>query len=170
MFDTFTLAMGGRSAETLARAEELIEFATEHQLTDFLLADVVREWAEAMEAGESAPARFRGRDLTPPRPTAFRIWKPFLLGFMAQTAVQVGRPGEALQALDSADREAHGANAHFYDAELLRVRAEALAGMHPERTGEAIGLLAEARAVALRQGAGLFAARAHCAGRRLTGG
>lgn len=169
VFDMFSAALR-RADDAGSKAEEMIRFATEHQLADFFVAKVVKEWAEARTAGEGAPALFAGRDVTSPRVSASRLWQPLLLGLAAETAEHAGDPDRAMQLLDAALAEADASGIHFYDAELLRMRAETLAAMHPGRTGEAIELLAEARAVALRQGARLFAARAHGAVRRLTGG
>jgi DNA-binding SARP family transcriptional activator len=168
VFDAFTLAIRGCPTEALARAEELLAFADEHQMADFSLAEVVRDWAMAIDAGDGAAALFAERDLTQPRPSPFRLWQPFLLGLMAETAKLAGRPGDALLVLDMADAEAQAASARFYDAELLRLRAEVLAETEPHRAAEAVDLLAQARAVADRQGAVLFSRRADDTLRRLT--
>lgn len=163
VFDTFTLAIRGLASEALARADELLTFAAEYQLTDFLMAEVVREWAAAVGAGDGAAALFADRPLTQPEASAFRLWQPFLLGLTAETATLAGRPEEALHVLDSAQAEAQAASAHFYDAELLRLRAQVLAEMAPDRTGEAVELLTQARALADAQGAVLFSRRAGAA-------
>ncbi len=163
----FTTSIGGRGPAARTVAEEVMEFAAAHQLADFYMAEVVREWAEAREAGDGAPELFAGRQLHRPEVSAIRLWQPCLLGLMAETARRVGRPDEALQTIAEALDEADTVGAHFYDAELYRLRAEILAETAPDQAEEAMAWLRRARTVTDEQGAVLFERRTEEAIRRL---
>ncbi|OBF16144.1 adenylate/guanylate cyclase domain-containing protein [Mycobacterium sp. ACS4331] len=79
---------------------------------------------------------------------------PSFDGFLARLLLAAGQPGEALGRIEDGLRLAHDTGMHYYDAELLRLRAETQADPVQVRAD-----LARAAEVASRCGANGFALR-----------
>src|SRR5262249_56450642 len=86
---------------------------------------VIRGWARA------ADGRIDGLEeiavgLRASRATGARLEDPFYLGLWADAHLRVGTPEAGLGAVEEALEIAARERAHYYDAELLRLRGELL--------------------------------------------
>jgi len=83
------------------------------------------------------------------------IYRGFLECVRARLIIAAGKCDDARRILDAALQRADDSNEHYYDAELLRIRAHTLADLDARAEG-----LADAAELAHRQGAFLFELRA----------
>jgi predicted ATPase len=90
------------------------------------------------------------------------------LGLLAEAELLASRPDQALRLLDEALHRVAGNGERLYEAELHRLRGQALLAGTPARAMEARSALNAAVAVSRRQGAELLARRAAEDLRRLT--
>ena len=74
-------------------------------------------------------------------------------GFLAEIHARAGRPEDALREVDEALTIAERSNSRCYEAELHRIKGEALLALDPSRGPEAEACFGEGLAVARRQGA-----------------
>jgi hypothetical protein len=84
----------------------------------------------------------------------FNLYLPFHDTVIARLLLAANQPDSALERLDMSLQHANETGMHFLDAELMRLRAHALAEPQAQRTA-----LAEALAFARKQGATLFELR-----------
>ena len=90
--------------------------------------------------------------------TGSRTYQTYYLGLLADALLRLDRPAEALPALEQALEAARSLPEGLYEAELHRLRGQALARM--SKSDAARECFEQAVAIALRQGAKAFEARA----------
>jgi predicted ATPase/DNA-binding winged helix-turn-helix (wHTH) protein len=92
--------------------------------------------------------------------TGSRTYQTYYLGLLADALLRVGRPDEALTALDEAMAAARALPEGLYEAELHRLRARCLIESRGECDAAARECFQDALRVAQAQGAKLFESRA----------
>ncbi len=133
-------------------AERSGAIAREHGIVYWIaMAEALSGWATAARGEREGLERLR-RAVSAYDRTQGRVLLPYLLALLAAAEHRVGRPSDALAALERAETVVATIGAGLYRAPLLRLRARLLAGDERDR------LLAEARAAAEAQGAVAFAA------------
>jgi len=156
-------ACGGRVAEAGAEAERCIESGQAIGLRVVVtVAAVVRSWAVARSAIRPGPderARLRA-DLEECDAEGVRMWRPFRLGLLADTALHAGCWNDAVTAADAGLADCAVSGERVYEAELHRLRGLALAATGPGAAQRAEASLRRAVSVAEAQGARLFLRRA----------
>ena len=154
-------ACGGRAADARAEAERGIDLGRATGLRVVLtIASVIRSWADARgNPGPAELARLRA-DLDACDAEGVRMWRPFRLGLLADACCHAGRWEEAVTAADEGLVQCDGSGERVYEAELHRLRGEALASIGRTGTDEAAASLRRAVSVAEAQGATLFLRRA----------
>jgi predicted ATPase len=85
---------------------------------------------------------------------------PGFLGWLAELHLSTNNFGEALQLLDEALARADRLEERWFEADLLRLKGEALLALSPESAAEAEACYQQALAVARDQGARLWELRA----------
>jgi predicted ATPase len=85
---------------------------------------------------------------------------PSFLGLLAALYLKFENPGEALKVLDEALARVEGLEERWFEADLRRLKGEALVKVRPHQSGEAEGFLHQALVVARDQGARLWELRA----------
>jgi class 3 adenylate cyclase len=148
----------GDVAQVLAQSAEALEIATTNALPYWQAwAGVLHGWA--MSHATPAPGLARIEDgIAAYRATGARLFVPYSLALAAETCLRLGTLPRGLALVEQGLAEAEEIDAHFIDAELLRLRAELL-----RRAGsgkEAVAALGDAAALAASQGAVLFQQRA----------
>src|SRR5262249_43762153 len=90
------------------------------------VGSILHGWAIAMqgETGEGIAEIRRG--LEGCRATGVEMDRPFYLALLAEAYIRVGQPSEALSVLDEAFATVRNPRAFFYEAELYRLRGNAL--------------------------------------------
>ncbi|HEY6692194.1 MAG TPA: BTAD domain-containing putative transcriptional regulator [Solirubrobacteraceae bacterium] len=151
-------ACRGEPAETRRWAEATVDAARERGFAYRLaMGRVLRGWAQAA-AGEPDAIQEIVSGLRASRATGAHLEDPLYLGLLADAHLRTGRPGAGLEAVDEALEIAARERAHYYDAELLRLRGELLlaagrAAAEAEtavRTGLAVAREQGARSLELR--------------------
>jgi predicted ATPase len=95
------------------------------------------------------------------------LYVPYYLGGIAEAYTSLGRADDALARVDEALEKADQLDERFYEAELHRVRGDALLARHPDEPEPARHAYAESLTIARRQGAQGFALRTLIAMHRL---
>ena len=143
------------------RAEEALNLTAEHGFSLWEQHAVFwRGWALAA-AGEFTAASVQMRDAI----AMFQAMgvvnqRPFLLGLLAGVHTQAGSPTQALALLTEALAIVERTQERWFEAELHRLRAEALLAGSPRDVAEAEASLRRALAVAREQGAKFWELRA----------
>ena len=120
----------------------------------------VLEWTQALAGDPTGGARRLRQSLDDIQSRGAQHLVPWGLGLLAEAETLAGRPDEALRLLDKALRCVARNGERMYEAELHRLRGQALLASTPARPTEARAALDTAAAVARRQGAELLARRA----------
>jgi predicted ATPase/DNA-binding SARP family transcriptional activator len=145
--------------ETLRWAQATIDAARERGYAyRVAMGRVLRGWARAAD-GRPDGVEELARGLRASRETGANMEDPFYLGLLADAHLRGGSVEPGLAAVDEALSIATRERAHYYDAELHRLRGELLlaAGRPPE---EAEAPIREALTVAREQGARALELRA----------
>jgi class 3 adenylate cyclase/tetratricopeptide (TPR) repeat protein len=87
------------------------------------------------------------------------LYVPYYLGGLAEAFVSLGRPDDALATVAEALQKAEQLDERFYEAELHRVRGDALLARHPDAPERARHEYTESLAIARRQHARGFELR-----------
>jgi predicted ATPase len=114
---------------------------------------------EAGEAMDRAIAEMQ-RGLAAKRATGAELKVPYYLGLLAHAHRQADRAAEALPLLAEAVARVERTGERWFEAEVHRLRAEALLAASPDRRSAAEALLRQALIVAEQQGAKLWELRA----------
>ena len=146
-----TLA-GAYAAEALALAAKLPAWLS--------YATAVHSWAQAVAGDPAADVARLRRSLDDIQARGAQHLVPWGLGLLAEAELLAGRSDDALRLLDDALGRVARSGERMYEAELHRLRGEALLAGAPARPAEANEALGTAVAVAERQGAELLARRA----------
>jgi hypothetical protein len=88
------------------------------------------------------------------------LFLPMDYAGLAEAQLAVGRPQEALASLDAAKDVAQRSGAHFHDAEIERLRGEALLVLDQDATSDALECFHRANSIAASQGATALQLRA----------
>ncbi|HET8757996.1 MAG TPA: AAA family ATPase [Solirubrobacteraceae bacterium] len=131
-------ACRGEPDETLRWAQATVDAARERGYAYRLaMGRVLRGWAQAA-AGSVDGVQEIACGLRASRATGAHLEDPFYLGLLADAHLRTGAAGAGLAAVDEALEIAERERAHYYDAELLRLRAElCLAAGRPPADAEA---------------------------------
>lgn len=142
------------------RAEATMGLATEHGLMDWMtLGTIQLGWALAEQGQvEKGMAEMR-RGLAEYKERGAELRKPYFLGMLADLLRKAGHLEESISVLDEALATAHRTTDSFYEAELYRLKGEALL-MQPTRSTEAEGCLRQAVEISRRQQAKSWELRA----------
>ena len=144
-----------------ARATTLMKLATDHGLSAWAAhAAVLHGWAVGQGgAVETGIAELR-QGLTTTEAMGVQQHTPGFLGLLAGLHLGTKNFGEALQALDEALARVDRLEERWFEADLWRLKGEALVALSPERAAEAEACYQQALAVARHQGARLWELRA----------
>jgi predicted ATPase/predicted negative regulator of RcsB-dependent stress response len=143
------------------RARALMELATERSLSAWLAdGTVLHGWAVA-EAGETDRGMAQLRQgLAAKETIGVQQHTPGFLGLLAGLQLGIKNSREALDVLDEALARVDQLEERWFEADLLRLKGQALLVMSPEHAGEAETCYQQALAVARDQGARLWELRA----------
>ncbi|HEX2137496.1 MAG TPA: adenylate/guanylate cyclase domain-containing protein [Microvirga sp.] len=142
-----------------AGSEELMSLATEQGFPLWLAGTTIIDgWAQAAAGQEEAGLAQLRRGLTAWQATGTEGIMPYYLGLAADACGKAGRVDEALTFLTDALARVEQTAARWFEAELHRLRAEALLSRGEPRQAEAA--FRQALAVARGQGAKLWELRA----------
>ena len=144
-----------------ARARTLMKLATDHGLSAWAAhASVLHAWAVGQGgAVETGIAELR-QGLVAIEDMGVQQHTPGFLGLLARLYMGTKNPGEALNVLDEALARVDRLEERWFEADLLRLKGEALLGCSPDCVAEAEGCYQQALAVARHQGARLWELRA----------
>ena len=162
-------ACRGEPEQTLRWAQAAIDAGRERGYAyRVAMGRLLRGWALAAGGREDGAAEIAA-GLEAARATGARLEDPFFLGLLADAHLRGGSAEAGLAAVEEALAIAERERAHFFDAELRRLRGELLlAAGRPREDAESS--LREALAVARRQGARSLELRAALALARLAAG
>lgn len=118
-------------------------------------------WIEARRGRTKAGVATLREAVAGVEKAGLRTWLPWVQSWFAEALLLHGEAGEAIVVTTRALESAAAMGAHFYDAELLRLRGEALQALGQRE--QSVTTLLEAIAAAERQGAATLAARASSA-------
>ncbi len=165
LFDALLAAQEGDTARVRARCEEIS--ADERGSQDLELATMVLSaWASAgKEDGATVQLR---RGLTLMLAADHRIYGTLFAGLLVDAHLRAGEPDAALAAADEALAQMEAGGERFYQAELCRLRAEAVLAGAPQRRDEAEHWLRRAVAAADSQHATSLRQRAEASLARVT--
>jgi predicted ATPase len=143
------------------RAEALIALTTEHGLTVWAAnATILHGWAVAKGGAADAGINQIRQGLAAGEAIGQRQHTPSFLGLLAGLYVDVGNPGEALELLDEALARVEQIEERWFEAELRRLKGEALLAVSPDRLAAAESCYLQALDVARGQSARLWELRA----------
>jgi class 3 adenylate cyclase/predicted ATPase/DNA-binding transcriptional ArsR family regulator len=148
----------GESWAVRERTSAMVPLTAEHGFSNWsATAEMFHGWALAAgEAGKGAMAegiaRMR-RFLAIEHDRGKQLLVPYVLGLLAGALTQAGEPAEALGLIDEALARQDGFGVGWYEAELHRLRGEAVLALASGRAAEAEASYHRALAVAREQGA-----------------
>lgn len=153
-----TAAMAGNTALAAQAADEGIQLSQQHGFVSLMpLGEVVRGWGEALSRNSSAAIAAAERAADQLHTSGAPAMRHFLLGLVAEARLRTDDAPAALYLTEQAVAEANRVGERFWLAELLRLRAQALALVGDLPGAEAT--LEEGRRLALQQGAQLLVRR-----------
>jgi class 3 adenylate cyclase/predicted ATPase len=143
------------------RSTSLMALTTEHHLLGWLTTGaMLHGWAMADgRSAEAAIAKMR-QDLAARAATGVQLNTPSFLGLLAELYLKIANANEGLKLLDEAMARVDRLDERWFEAELHRLKGEALLAGSPERAAEAEACYHQALAVARDQGARLWELRA----------
>jgi predicted ATPase len=130
-------------------------FAHWHATATFL-----HGWAFAAAGAVAVGLDEMRRGLAAKQATGAQLKVPYYLGLMAGVLGRAGSGSEALALLDEALARVNRTGERWFEAELHRLKSEALLASSSERAGEAEACYLQARTVAQNPGARLWELRA----------
>ena len=161
-------ALGGDAPATLECAEEGLGLATKHGIRLYDGATkILRGWARSAQDPSDSGLAEMGAALAAVQATGTRMFRPFVLGLLADALERAGRHGDALAAVDAGLAEVEARGERFWEAELHRRRGVLLAG-GTDPGGDAETSLRRAVEVAASQGSVVLQVRAAESLARLT--
>jgi predicted ATPase len=143
------------------RARALMALATEHGLVGWAPSGaILHGWAVA-DGGETLAGIAELRQgLAAKEAIGVLQHTPSGLGLLAGLSIAIQNSGEALSVLDEALARVNRLEERWFEAELYRLKGDALLILSPERAAEAEACYHQALAVARDQGASLWELRA----------
>lgn len=137
----------------LQSATEMLDLATEHGVTQWRVAGLIYLGFARVTLGRHEQGLVDlERGIEGWSAIGARLSESHLVGLLAAAQAAAGRIDEALCSLDRADAAVGDLGEHYYEAELLRLRAEFLRAKHgSEANGQAERLLGRALARAETQ-------------------
>jgi class 3 adenylate cyclase/predicted ATPase len=143
------------------RAGTLIAYATQHGLSAWAAdGTILHGWAMAVGgAADMGIAQLR-EGLVVKEAIGVLLHTPSVLGLLAGLYLRIKNPGEALKVLDEALTRVDRLEERWFEADLRRLKGEALLGLTHQRAAEAEVCYQQALAIARDQGARLWELRA----------
>ena len=136
------------------RATALVELATENGLSAWAAnGTVLHGWAVANGGATEAGIAQLRRGLAAKQAMGVQLHAPGFLGLLAELYIGVKDCGEALKLLDEALARVDRLDERWFEAELHRLKGEALLACSPDDSAEAEACYQRALAVARTQGA-----------------
>jgi class 3 adenylate cyclase/predicted ATPase len=143
------------------RAAAVMALATENGLSAWAAnGTVLHGWAVANGGATEAGIAQLRRGLAAKQAMGVQLHTPGFLGLLAGLYIGIKSSGEALKLLNEALALVDRIDERWFEAELRRLKGEALLGCSPERAAEAEACYHQALAVARDQGARLWELRA----------
>jgi predicted ATPase len=143
------------------RARALIALATEHGLVGWAPSGaILHGWAVADGGDTLAGIAELRQGLAAKEAIGVLQHTPSGLGLLAGLSIAIQNSAEALRVLDEALARVNRLEERWFEAELHRLKGEALLALSPERAAEAEACHNQALAVARDQGARLWELRA----------
>ncbi|MGY1663377.1 BTAD domain-containing putative transcriptional regulator [Geodermatophilus sp. SYSU D00705] len=116
-------------------------------------ARAVLGWVQAVQGDPDGAIPVLRHGLEAIRSSGARLMLPTMLSLAAEAELLAGRAQEALSLLDDARECVERTDERFTEAELYRLRGQALAALTPARTADAEVAFRASRTIARRQGA-----------------
>lgn len=155
----FNQLLGDRQAVEEGTTELLL-LAKEHGFAHWhATATLLRGWAVARRGALVEGLQMMRVGLAAKRATGSRLKIPYYQGLIAGLLGRAGRGLEALPLLEDAFTQTSATGERWFDAELHRIRGEALLGIAPANLARALACFATAAEVARGQQAGWWEAR-----------
>jgi class 3 adenylate cyclase/predicted ATPase len=143
------------------RATALVELATENGLSAWAANGMVLHgWAVANGGATEAGIAQLRRGLAAKQAMGVQLHTPGFLGLLAGLYISIKNSGEALKLLDEALARVDRLDERWFEAELHRLKGEALLACSPDDSAEAESCYQRALAVARSQSARLWELRA----------
>jgi tetratricopeptide (TPR) repeat protein len=143
------------------RATGLIELTRDQGFAHWhATATFLHGWALAAAGGVAAGLDEMRRGLAAKQATGAQLKVPYYLGLMAGVLREAGSGSEALTLLDDALARVNQTGEHWFEAELHRLKGEAVLACSSRRVAESEACYRQALAVAQNQGARLWQLRA----------
>ena len=143
------------------RSTALVALTAEHGFRGWLAEGTFYQgWALAAEGDVASGLPLMRDGLAAIRAAGMRMEVPMYLCLLAGMCTKAGQPSEALELLTEALDQAGTAEGRWFEAELHRLRGEALLALSSEGTAEAETCWRRAIAIAREQGARLWELRA----------
>jgi predicted ATPase len=143
------------------RATALIAVATEHGLVGWAPSgSILHGWAVADRGAAQAGIAELRAGLAAKWAVGVQQHTPSSLGLLAGLYIEIADPGEALRVLEQAFARVERLEERWFEADLLRLKGEALLSLAPDHFAEAEACYQQALAVARDQGARLWELRA----------
>ena len=146
---------------TQEQARAAMTFAAEQGFTLWLAyGKVLQGWALAMQGQVEMGIAEIHEGATAAIATGDKLFQPYFLGLLAKVHEEGGQPNEGLGTLDEALVMMCTMEAHFYEAELHRLKGELLLRLSPDNQSEAESCFQKAIAIAQNQQAKSWELRA----------
>jgi class 3 adenylate cyclase/predicted ATPase len=144
----------GETQASLASAEQSLALSREHHINLYALYSRFGRGCALAKLGqlEAAMAEIRG-GIEEARRINLGYMRGFMLGWLATIQAERGEPEIALSTLDEALEQTNDVTGRAWEAELLRLRGDALLAARPEAAAEAERDYADALTVARKQSA-----------------
>jgi predicted ATPase len=153
--------MRGEQRVVEERATALVELATENGLSAWAAnGTVLLGWAVANGGATEAGIAQLRRGLAAKQAMGVQLHAPGFLGLLAELYIGIKDFGEALKLLDEALARVDRLDERWFEAELHRLKGEALLACSADGSAEAESCYQRALAVARTQGARLWELRA----------
>jgi predicted ATPase len=153
--------MRGEQRVVEERARALMALTTEHGLVGWAPSgSILHGWAVATGGATDEGVAELRQGLTAKEAIGVLQHTPSGLSLLAGLYIRIKNPGEALRLLDEAFARVDRLEERWFEAELHRLKGEALLASSPERGAEAEACYHQALAVARDQGARLWELRA----------
>jgi predicted ATPase len=139
----------------------LVSLASEHGIPHWVATGTIFQgWALTAEGALDAGIAQMRRGLTAKQATGAQLKVPYYLGLIGAAYIQAGNAMKALELLTEALIRVDRTGEHWFEAELHRLKGEALQTVSAERAAEGEACFQQALAVARDQGARLWELRA----------
>lgn len=148
------------TTNVLELAEELVTFASDHNLTDHRAKGLIfHGWAVAMRGDPAAGLRTLQEGLNAQRAIGTTEDFPVYLSLLAEVLVACGQPERAIETLTRERSEFDRLGFRVFVPELLRMLACAMLRADPAGTDAVVAMMNQASAMARQQHAAMLALR-----------